>query len=314
MHLCCALAAAAFMGGPMDVFSSLEAHCDSTHRWSSLKFGAMCTWASRHVLTRWPMIDCAVADVKREGWLFRESTVLAGVVNQRYSAVYAQALVTFRCRTALHGRPAGARGPPGGAAGPVPGCQQAATSQERARLVAARKGCRVLGRPVRSGPASSLRGRRQPAERARAGLQRDRTAGEGQECAGRMEGLRHINLSLTRDCPPVLASRQAAAQTRRRGPRQHTCCRAAHAAHMLCSCRAVSLRVRCRNPESDAPTKVWPLHAQCQVSPIEQAEFSVRKHKTNLVLALAKRFVRRKDMVRALCVCRAPLGLRAPAN
>ena len=46
------------------------------------------------------MVECAVADVKREGWLYRESTVLAGVVNQRYSAVYAQALVTFRCRTA----------------------------------------------------------------------------------------------------------------------------------------------------------------------------------------------------------------------
>ena len=80
---------------------------------------------------------------------------------------------------------------------------------------------------------------------------------------------------------------------------------------MRCSCRAATWRVRCRDPESDTPTKVWPLHAQCQVSPVEKAEFTVRKHKSNLVLALAKRLVRRKDMVRAVCVCRAPLGLRA---
>lgn len=47
------------------------------------------------------MALCAVADVKREGWLYRESTILDGWVNPRYSAVYAQALVTFRSPPAL---------------------------------------------------------------------------------------------------------------------------------------------------------------------------------------------------------------------
>lgn len=38
----------------------------------------------------------SVAEVRREGWVFRESTYLDGVVNQRYGAIYPHALVTFR--------------------------------------------------------------------------------------------------------------------------------------------------------------------------------------------------------------------------
>mmetsp|Transcript_385 Transcript_385/g.1136 ORF Transcript_385/g.1136 Transcript_385/m.1136 type:complete len:996 (+) Transcript_385:518-3505(+) len=51
-----------------------------------------------------------------------------------------------------------------------------------------------------------------------------------------------------------------------------------------------------RDPQSDTPTKVWPLHAQCQLSPIEQGDFSVRKRNSNLVVAFATRHVHRKRM------------------
>ena len=40
------------------------------------------------------MLLCA--QVRREGWLYRASTILDGVVNARYAAVYPHALVTFR--------------------------------------------------------------------------------------------------------------------------------------------------------------------------------------------------------------------------
>lgn len=43
----------------------------------------------------------SVADVRRQGWVYRESTYLDGVVNQRYGAIYPHALVTFRWATRL---------------------------------------------------------------------------------------------------------------------------------------------------------------------------------------------------------------------
>lgn len=39
----------------------------------------------------------AVADVKQEGWLYRESTVLDGVVNARFAVVLPHSVVSFRC-------------------------------------------------------------------------------------------------------------------------------------------------------------------------------------------------------------------------
>jgi hypothetical protein len=38
----------------------------------------------------------SVAEIRREGWVYRESTYLDSVVNQRYGAIYPHALVTFR--------------------------------------------------------------------------------------------------------------------------------------------------------------------------------------------------------------------------
>lgn len=38
----------------------------------------------------------SVAEVRLEGWVYRESTYLDSVVNQRYGAIYPHALVTFR--------------------------------------------------------------------------------------------------------------------------------------------------------------------------------------------------------------------------
>ena len=39
----------------------------------------------------------SATEVRREGWLYRESGYVNGLVNPRYGAIYPHALVTFRC-------------------------------------------------------------------------------------------------------------------------------------------------------------------------------------------------------------------------
>lgn len=39
----------------------------------------------------------SVAAVRKEGWVFRESGYIDGIVNPRYGAIYPHAVVTFRC-------------------------------------------------------------------------------------------------------------------------------------------------------------------------------------------------------------------------
>lgn len=51
-----------------------------------------------------------------------------------------------------------------------------------------------------------------------------------------------------------------------------------------------------RDPQADTPTKVWPLHGRCTLSPLEQKEFMTRgKH--NIVVAIATRHVHKKGLV-----------------
>ena len=38
----------------------------------------------------------SAAEVRKEGWLYRESGYVNGLVNPRYGAIYPHALVTFR--------------------------------------------------------------------------------------------------------------------------------------------------------------------------------------------------------------------------
>ena len=38
----------------------------------------------------------SAAEVRKEGWLYRESGYVSGLVNPRYGAIYPHALVTFR--------------------------------------------------------------------------------------------------------------------------------------------------------------------------------------------------------------------------
>jgi hypothetical protein len=58
------------------------------------------------------------------------------------------------------------------------------------------------------------------------------------------------------------------------------------------------LNCNCRDPQSDVPTKVWPLHGRCTLSPLEHKEFTTRGRHSNIVLALATRHVHRKHLVR----------------
>ena len=54
-----------------------------------------------------------------------------------------------------------------------------------------------------------------------------------------------------------------------------------------------------RDPEADTPTKVWPLHAGCTLSPVQQKEFTARSGKhSNLAIALATRHVHERMLVR----------------
>lgn len=46
------------------------------------------------------------------------------------------------------------------------------------------------------------------------------------------------------------------------------------------------------------PTKVWPLHGRCTLSPLEHKEFTTRGRHSNIVLALATRHAHRKHLVR----------------
>ncbi len=39
----------------------------------------------------------SATEVRKEGWLYRESGYVGGLVNPRYGAIYPHALVTFRC-------------------------------------------------------------------------------------------------------------------------------------------------------------------------------------------------------------------------
>ena len=133
----------------------------------------------------------SVAQIRREGWVYRESTYLDSVVNQRYGAIYPHALVTFR-------------------------------SGIRAALL-----------------------------------------------ASRLESLLHCLMFPTacgRRFIPAVAD-------------------------------ALAPLSKSRDPQSDVPTKVWPLHGRCTLSPLEHKEFTTRGRHSNIVLALATRHVHRKHLV-----------------
>lgn len=57
------------------------------------------------------------------------------------------------------------------------------------------------------------------------------------------------------------------------------------------------VRPVCRDPEADTPTKVWPLHARCTLSPLEHHQFTARGRHSNIVVAFATRHVHKKELV-----------------
>lgn len=139
----------------------------------------------------------SVAEVRREGWVYRESTYLDSVVNQRYGAIYPHALVTFRSASVeLNHLDAFAKPPAHAAVATVP-----------------------------------------------------------------------LNV-------PYLLQNvlQFAVSTHRK------------------------LHIR-RDPHADVPTKVWPLHGHCTLSPLEHKEFTTRGRHSNIVVAFATRHVHKKQLV-----------------